>query len=1215
MLKAVACAGMLLAAGLVRAYSGSPAENGYGVNAHLLARNRPVETASVDRICRCLSADGLGTMRVGFSWGAVQEKRGKAYDFSAFDRIFDCAARHGLRILPLLKGPPGWARPVWRHLDDWREFVGAFVERYGDRIGSVEIWNEENTKGFWKNPRQVGTWQDPYVEDYVDLLKVSYETVKSVRPSVRVAIGGFSGVPMRYIRKLYAAGANRYFDVMNVHPYSRPLAPEGSFDTRIEELRAFMDAHGDAHKPIRVSEVGWPTHRVRAEHPELLAEGLLKARPDKKVWRIAYAQFEPGVDDPDGSLLKVLEGTLPAGSRIVPMEQADLAAALPRGEFDAVLMPLLPDFRTEALAVIQAYVKRGGVLVWFGKRFSRPQRRNAEGFIVPQDDFDHATFRKFFRYAQEDRKQEFGAAVLRPSGLGDGDVFEPLREVKDKGGKTFVTAAVIRYASDLKGAVVLSGYDEAPGGTSETLQSWYLVRMMAMAGALGVANVEYYEVLAPEKSPFESEHHYGLWHSDLSPKPAYRAYCEYIRRRPVGSANRTDLNWKSSDGVWFSPQWTRPDGTNAGLLWKRGRTVERTMSFGAGDVRFFDLFGAPVAFPRGPSAGTYRIRIGEAPVYWESAEGILACRRRHRPDDAELRIVRSDGATVTNVVALNRLPDGTLRFLMKASDVPKDAVCLEVVPECMAARAGEDGFWVLPDGRYGTFRAVEGMCDYGQHPRRTLMPIHGMKTPRGAHLAIVRGLRHDCDFLAKAEKGVYSLSTFFRLDELGGRVPYEDLIVDYIPLATEEATYAGMARRYRNERLARGEVRPLSERIKDHPTLAYTAESIFVRVKHGWKALNTEKEFLKEHEWQSPTNEPPVKVSISFDRYMDIMRRMKDLGIEKAEMCSVGGTAGGFDGRFPDVLPLPEEFGGTEKFKEAVRLGQSFGYQMVAHFAVTAMLPSSRRFDCKDVCWKPDGSLLFGGIVAGGRTHRLCPKAFCDKMLVRDWAEFKSLGLKGTHHIDVVSCIPPYACYNPKHPLNFEESAACFRRIGEYSREVFGGFGSESGFDWMAPALDFALYVSWFPGARGREDSPIVDRIVPFWQLVYHGIVVSNPFYATIDAYVDRSKERQDFSDEHSRYGYLDDSRTRILKVHEFGGRPVFYYTEYRDVMPLKRAADDYAKYSHLQYAFMDDHRELAQGVFLTHYSTGAETVTNYALQPYHWKGQVVEPRSIRLFE
>ena len=56
-----------------------------------------------------------------------------------------------------------------------------------------------------------------------------------------------------------------------------------------------------------------------------------------------------------------------------------------------------------------------------------------------------------------------------------------------------------------------------------------------------------------------------------------------------------------------------------------------------------------------------------------------------------------------------------------------------------------------------------------------------------------------------------------------------------------EDSYADMARRYRKERLARGEVKPLAERVKGNDVLKDTAESIFVRVKHGWKALNTEK--------------------------------------------------------------------------------------------------------------------------------------------------------------------------------------------------------------------------------------------------------------------------------------------------------------------------------------------------------------------------------------
>ena len=149
----------------------------------------------------------------------------------------------------------------------------------------------------------------------------------------------------------------------------------------------------------------------------------------------------------------------------------------------------------------------------------------------------------------------------------------------------------------------------------------------------------------------------------------------------------------------------------------------------------------------------------------------------------EVRLSTADGSVRTNEVALARLADGTLRFKMPAVEVQEASRCLEVIPSFMTARSGEPGFWVLPDGRYGTFRDVEGVCDYGQHPRRTLMPIHGIKTQRGAFLAIVRGMRHDCDFLAKAEGGEYSLSTFFRLGELNGKAPYEDFMIDYIPRA------------------------------------------------------------------------------------------------------------------------------------------------------------------------------------------------------------------------------------------------------------------------------------------------------------------------------------------------------------------------------------------------------------------------------------------------
>jgi len=558
-------------------------------------------------------------------------------------------------------------------------------------------------------------------------------------------------------------------------------------------------------------------------------------------------------------------------------------------------------------------------------------------------------------------------------------------------------------------------------------------------------------------------------------------------------------------------------------------------------------------------------------------------------------------------VPLTPRAEGGWHFAFAKAEFPSGVERVEVRSPFMEAKRGEEGYWLLPDGRYGTFRLDEGQC-LGAH-RRSILPIFGMKTPRGAYLGVVRGMRLAADLSLAAEQGTYRLWTTFRLAETGG-VPYEDASIDFIPLPAGADSYADLARHYRTERLAKGEVKPFAERARDNDVLKYTAESIFVRVKHGYKCLNTEKKV--EH--QSPTNEPPVRCVISFDAFEDIMRRMKAAGVGKAEICSVGGTAGGFDGRFPDVLPIPEEFGGEAKYRAAIALGKSLGYQMTVHFCVTAMFECSRQWREDAICRRCDGTMLTSGVVAGGRTYRLCPQVFLRDFMKRDWSVFRDLGFRGTHHIDVVSCIPPYACYHPDHPLDFAASARCMREMADYSRGVFGGFGSESGFDWMAPALDFALYTSWYPGCNGREASPLVDRVVPLWQLVYHGIIVSNPFYATIDGYIDRAMEGKDYSDDAARFGYLKDSATRILKIHEFGGRPVFYYTLYKDVTPLKRASDDYAKFSHLQYQFMEDHRELAPEVFLTRYGDGEETVVNYSSRPFAWKGRTVGPRAIELF-
>ena len=568
-------------------------------------------------------------------------------------------------------------------------------------------------------------------------------------------------------------------------------------------------------------------------------------------------------------------------------------------------------------------------------------------------------------------------------------------------------------------------------------------------------------------------------------------------------------------------------------------------------------------------------------------------------------------------VEMRKVSDGVWRVRIPAGKVGKDVSFLEIAADFAKAKKGEEGFYVFPDGRLGCYNTDNGSIDgrsrmLVRNKKKVLwafpysvMPIMGMKTPRATFVSIVKGFALESSPSVYARDGEYKMFHRFYPREAGGA--YEDIVIDYYFLP-ENAGYPEMAKTYRNYQLSRGAVKPLRERAKSSPTLKYTAESIFVRVKHGYKALNTQRD--KMIEVQTPENEPPLKVDISFDRFMEIMRNMKNAGIEKAEVCSVGGTAGGFDGRFPDVLPIPEEFGGEQKYREAVAFGKSLGYQMTVHFATTCMYQISKEWNPDFICVKQDGSLLKQQISAGGRVYRLCPRVYLDHFIKRDWQTFLNLGFKGTHHIDVLSCIMPYRCFSKTHPLNSKQSAECMNEIAKYSREVFGSFGSEGSFDWLAPNLDFVLYTSFFP--RSAEPEKMVDKNVPFWQLVYHGIIVSNPYYGTIDPTIKRYDR---LSDNKKFYSWLQTPARQMLKVVEFGGRPVFYYTLYRDVAPLKKAYDIYEQLKYLQYEFMDFHGELAPDVFLTRYSNGDETVCNYSDKPFVYKSKSVEPLSYGLFK
>ena len=250
-------------------HAGQPQEkqlSPYAVCAHL---SRGDEHQVAQQELKLMHQAGIGWVRADFDWSGIERRPG-AWQFDHLDQTVAWAEAEGVRILPILDYDVPWARPAYKNLDKWLEYVRRVVTRYKDRIRYWEVWNEPNLEGFWHDK--------PNPADYTKLLKATHATIKQIDPELVVLLGGVSGIPWPYLEGVYEAGGKDSFDVMNVHPYRYPSSPEERplYDDLVR-LRRLMEKHGDASKPIWITEVGWPTQRDRrGVSPQRQAEMLAR---------------------------------------------------------------------------------------------------------------------------------------------------------------------------------------------------------------------------------------------------------------------------------------------------------------------------------------------------------------------------------------------------------------------------------------------------------------------------------------------------------------------------------------------------------------------------------------------------------------------------------------------------------------------------------------------------------------------------------------------------------------------------------------------------------------------------------------------------------------------------------------------------------------------------------------------------------------------------
>ncbi len=179
-----------------------------------------------------------------FIWGQIEETRG-TYNWYAADQYVARAQQQSFAILGTIWPFASWDQAGWdvddsepivfeeemgrsRHKPDnmeaYQEFVTALVERYdGDGIDDmpelelpIKYWEASNEPSMQDG---FNTFFDGSAEDYLEILKATYQAVKAADPEAKVVQGGMAGMEpwmVSFWEPILEEG-QQYFDIANIH--------------------------------------------------------------------------------------------------------------------------------------------------------------------------------------------------------------------------------------------------------------------------------------------------------------------------------------------------------------------------------------------------------------------------------------------------------------------------------------------------------------------------------------------------------------------------------------------------------------------------------------------------------------------------------------------------------------------------------------------------------------------------------------------------------------------------------------------------------------------------------------------------------------------------------------------------------------------------------------------------------------------------------------
>lgn len=548
-------------------------------------------------------------------------------------------------------------------------------------------------------------------------------------------------------------------------------------------------------------------------------------------------------------------------------------------------------------------------------------------------------------------------------------------------------------------------------------------------------------------------------------------------------------------------------------------------------------------------------------------------------------------------------------------------VYLDLLPFLGAATDDDTGYLVFPDSsgaiapftrRHGRYARQFEEYVYGpeSYPfveylpmqpvnRQVPMPIFGSSFDDGAVLGVITEGEFDAKIVAAPSGYIvdyYRTNAKFviRREFLaplrqGVTVPTVenepikvDRAVRYYFLPPEQASYAGMALKYREHLVEEMGLQP--GRVTRESGVAPLHLRIFNAVQEDTILFRR------------------LLTLTTFAQAREIVEALIERGVTELDVTLVGWNQGGYAGRYPRRLPVESKIGGERGMREFIDWARERGINVYLIDNYIDAYADNGGFSRRTQVVRDPSRLPIRGWSPGYRSDRylLSPIVALNDFAKRDIPVMARFGAAGLEFERFGWTL--ISDRNANYRAERDEVARTWTEIIKLAREEIGGAIVQGGNAYLLPYVDKVVRAP-----MEQTTHLFASRSIPFYQIAVHGVV---PYY-----------------------GWPGNLRSEPLRGYlhnvEFGSLPVFELT-YEDSSILKEAqrynilfssqyelwldtvVKEYQEQSvmmgYLQDIAIVDHRELAEDVYETVYEDGSRVIVNYSLTQEWSDGEIVVP-------